>query len=244
MRLPHPVGTHLTQLKSRVTKWREDLRQKSSDQVVVLGKLGDRAIHQLQRSMGTFPKTMPILLTRARRRNPFSPDVYQTAMFRIVQLAYLMLPIYLANMAAPFARHWGGWNRPISRRWLGSHKTVLGFALGVAAAVAVVFVQGRVRWSGSLISYDQWLVLGVGCGLGALGGDSIKSFFKRQLNIAPGRSWVPADQLDFVVGGLIVLSFWTQLSWLDIVCILALSFIGDIIVNHAAFYLGIRDTKW
>ena len=166
------------------------------------------------------------------------------SMFRVVQLAYLMLPIYLANMAAPFARHWPGWNHPISQRWLGSHKTLVGFALGVATAVAVTFVQFRVAWSGSLISYEQWLLLGLGCGIGALGGDSIKSLIKRRLGIAPGRSWVPADQLDFVVGGLIVLSFWANLNWLDLVSLLVLSFVGDIMVNHVAFELGFRDTKW
>ena len=165
-------------------------------------------------------------------------------MSRIVQLAYLMLPIYLANMAAPFARHWRGWNYPISRRWLGSHKTVVGFALGVATAVVVTFVQSRVRWSGSLISYEQWLLLGLSCGIGALGGDSIKSLIKRRLGIPPGQSWIPADQLDFIVGGLLILSFWARLSWLDVVSILALSFVGDVIVNQVAYYLRIRDTKW
>src|ERR1700687_2831286 len=37
-------------------------------------------------------------------------------------LMYLMLPAYLANMAPPFTRFWRGWNRPISRKWLGEHK--------------------------------------------------------------------------------------------------------------------------
>jgi CDP-2,3-bis-(O-geranylgeranyl)-sn-glycerol synthase len=165
-------------------------------------------------------------------------------MFRIVQLAYLMLPIYFANMAAPFARRWRGWNRPISRRWLGSHKTVVGFGLGVATAVVVTFVQSCIGWSGSLISHEHWFLLGLGCGVGALGGDSIKSLIKRQLAIAPGQPWIPADQLDFIVGGLLVLSFWVRLSWLDVVSILALSFVGDVIVNHVAYYLRIRDTKW
>jgi CDP-2,3-bis-(O-geranylgeranyl)-sn-glycerol synthase len=165
-------------------------------------------------------------------------------MLRILQLAYLMLPVYLANMAAPFARHWPGWNRPINRRWLGSHKTVVGFALGVAAAVVVTFVQSRVGWSGSLISYEHWLLLGLGCGTGALAGDSIKSLIKRRLGIAPGEPWIPADQLDFIVGGLLVLSFWARLSWLDVVSILALSFVGDVIINHVTYHLHIRDTKW
>jgi hypothetical protein len=49
---------------------------------------------------------------------------------QVVALVYVMLPAYFANMAAAFAKFWPGWNRPISRRWLGDHKTVVGFLLG------------------------------------------------------------------------------------------------------------------
>jgi CDP-2,3-bis-(O-geranylgeranyl)-sn-glycerol synthase len=52
-----------------------------------------------------------------------------------------MLPIYIANMAPPFVKYWHGWNRPISLRHVGSHKTVVGFALGVVMAVAVSYGQ-------------------------------------------------------------------------------------------------------
>jgi CDP-2,3-bis-(O-geranylgeranyl)-sn-glycerol synthase len=197
---------------------------------------------------GHVVQTTPYLLAQVRAKTMLAPAdgkfCTRVFMFRILQLAYLMLPIYFANMAAPFAGHWRGWNRPISRRWLGSHKTVVGFALGVATAVVVTFVQSRVHWSGSLISYEHWLLLGLGCGMGALGGDSIKSFIKRWLDIPPGQSWIPADQLDFIIGGLLVLSFWARLNWLDVVSILALSFVGDVIVNHAAYSLRIRKTKW
>jgi CDP-2,3-bis-(O-geranylgeranyl)-sn-glycerol synthase len=74
--------------------------------------------------------------------------------------------------------------------------------------------------------------------------DSVKSFFKRRRNVAPGHAWIPADQLDFVMGGLLALSFWVAFGWLDILCVLVLSFIGDTAVNHASFNLGVRDTKW
>jgi hypothetical protein len=39
-------------------------------------------------------------------------------------------------------------------------------------------------------------------------------------------------------------SLGTRLSWLDVVSILTLSFVGDIIVNHVAYCLRIRETKW
>lgn len=166
------------------------------------------------------------------------------AIYRLAQLAYLMLPVYVANMAPPFSRYWSGWNRPISRRRLGEHKTVVGFALGLVAAVMTAFIQSRVHWKGGMLPYDQWLLLGFATGLGAMGGDSLKSFFKRQLGIGPGRPWIPADKLDFIIGGLLMLSFWVNLSWTDAVYILAVSFAGDILVNHISFRLGIRDTRW
>ena len=52
-------------------------------------------------------------------------------LLRTFHLVYFMAPAYVANMSAPLIKYWTGWNRPISRRWLGSHKTVMGFAIGV-----------------------------------------------------------------------------------------------------------------
>lgn len=162
----------------------------------------------------------------------------------LAQLLYLMLPVYLANMAPPFVKFWHGWNPPISVPLLGSHKTVVGFAAGVAVAVAVSFIQSRLRWEGSLLSPGHWLAAGIAAGLGAMAGDSLKSFFKRRLQIAPGQRWIPFDQLDFIVGGLVALSFFVRLDWVDIALVCAVSFVGDVLVNQLAFHLGIRDNGW
>jgi CDP-2,3-bis-(O-geranylgeranyl)-sn-glycerol synthase len=164
-------------------------------------------------------------------------------MTRIIELLYMMLPIYFANMAPPFVKYWHWWNRPISKRWLGGHKTVLGFFFGVASAILIAFFQSRIHWQGDLVSYEQWFLLGLACGCGAMIGDSLKSYFKRRLNISPGQSWIPADQLDFVFGGLLALFFWARLSWIDIIMILSISFIGDILINQLSFQLGIRNTR-
>lgn len=165
-------------------------------------------------------------------------------MRHFTELIYLMLPVYFANMAPPFVKYWHGWNPPISRRYLGDHKTTLGFILGIATALAVALLQSRIQWVGSLVSYDQWISIGVATGLGAMLGDSIKSFFKRRLKISPGESWIPFDQLDFVCGGILALEFWYSFAWLDVIEIVVFSFAADIIVNHVSFFLGIRSTKW
>jgi CDP-2,3-bis-(O-geranylgeranyl)-sn-glycerol synthase len=162
---------------------------------------------------------------------------------RLLELVYLMLPAYCANMAPPFVKCWRGWNRPIHRAWLGEHKTVMGFACGVAMGVLIAHAQSQLGF-GLLWDRGAWLALGLAQGLGAMSGDAIKSFFKRRIGIAPGRPWVPADQLDFVIGALIPLSFLAPLSPSDILAILLFTFVADIVVNHISFYLGIRDTRW
>jgi len=52
------------------------------------------------------------------------------------------------------------------------------------------------------------------------------------------------DQLDFVVGALIFVLPWVQLPWGDVALILIVSFVGDVLVNHVSFWLGIRETSW
>src|ERR1019366_3067994 len=143
----------------------------------------------------------------------------------------------------PFVRYWRGWNRPISRRWLGDHKSVVGFCSGLIVALAVTFLQSELDWRGSLLPYSRWPVLGLAFGFGALAGDSLKSLVKRWRGIPPGTSWIPMDQLAFVVGALVLASPWTSLEWPDVAWILAISFVGDVAINHLAYWLGIRDTK-
>jgi CDP-2,3-bis-(O-geranylgeranyl)-sn-glycerol synthase len=155
---------------------------------------------------------------------------------------YLMLPVYAANMAAPFSRYAPRWAVPISERWLGSHKTWLGVALAVLAATAVAWVQSRLAWRGDLLRGAPWYVVGPTCGVAAMLGDSLKSLIKRRLGFAPGQSWMPADQLDFIVAGLLALSWWVDFTVADLALVLGLSFAGTVVVNRLSFSLGIKRT--
>lgn len=164
-------------------------------------------------------------------------------MIRILQLAWFMAPACCANMAPPFVRYWPGWNRPIHERWFGAHKTVLGFLAGVLAAVAASAVQRWIDAPFSLVSYDRWFVLGLCFGIGAMAGDTAKSFVKRRIGIAPGASWPPFDQLDFVVGALLLTSWSIELRATDVLAILAMALVGHVGVNRLAFRVGIRDSR-
>jgi CDP-2,3-bis-(O-geranylgeranyl)-sn-glycerol synthase len=163
---------------------------------------------------------------------------------RALHLVYFMAPAYVANMSAPLVRYWRGWNRPISLRWLGSHKTVMGFAAGLGGALVTTLVQHGLGWEMGMVDYDRWGELGLRFGLGAMGGDCVKSFFKRRVGIAPGRPWMPFDQLDFVLGALILVAPRPALTAGDLAVLLGLTFAGHIVFNRTAYSLGLRDVKW
>lgn len=165
-------------------------------------------------------------------------------LYRLAQLLYLMAPAYLANMAPPFTRYWRGWNRPISERWLGSHKTVVGAGLGVTVGVVAALVQSMIAWRGSVLSLDHWVLAGLLLGVGAIGGDALKSLVKRRVGVAPGERWVPWDQLDFVLGALVLIAPWAAIGWGDVALVLVVSFVGDVAVNQIAWRLRIRDKPW
>ncbi|HUM15292.1 MAG TPA: CDP-archaeol synthase [Candidatus Nitrosotalea sp.] len=170
--------------------------------------------------------------------------ILATALSRLLRLLYFMAPAYVANMAPPFARYWKGWNRPISRRWLGEHKTVIGFAMGVLAAVAATFIQSLIAWPGPLVAYDRWATFGPRFGVGAMAGGVARSFVKRRAGIAPGDPGIPWDQIDFVLGALALVWGQAALSWADLVVILLLNMAGHVLVNHLGYWLGIRDVRW
>jgi CDP-2,3-bis-(O-geranylgeranyl)-sn-glycerol synthase len=160
----------------------------------------------------------------------------------IAELIWLVLPAYAANMAPPFVKYWKGWNRPISERHLGTHKTVVGFSFGVAVALVTAWAQHAVEGLAS-VEWAWWQV-GLVEGVGAMAGDAIKSFCKRRRGIPPGARWIPADQLDFMIGAIVLSAHALALSVLDILIILVLTFLGHIVVNHVARALHIRDTAW
>lgn len=170
------------------------------------------------------------------------------SLFVVLQLTYYFLPAYVANMMPVIGKDWmRGLARPVSARWFGNHKTWRGIVLGVLGAIIIAFVQSRlVPYVGvlSIAPYRDWWLLGSLLGLGALLGDLMKSFFKRRLAIKPGASWVPFDQLDFVIGGLALSSFVFFPGWTGVAVLVVVSFFLHIIVNHIGFALRMRATSW
>jgi CDP-2,3-bis-(O-geranylgeranyl)-sn-glycerol synthase len=177
---------------------------------------------------------------------------------RSFTVLWFFLPMFVANMAPviamrlPLLRHWSYpldhrrfWNH---RRLLGKNKTYRGLIAGVIAGIATVWIRRQfsilLPLLADLAVFDyhraDWWVLGWCLGFGALMGDAIESFVKRQLDIKPGQPFQPWDQLDQFFGAVVWLAlfFWPPV-WILIGGGL-LTFGGVIVVNYLAFKVGLK----
>jgi CDP-2,3-bis-(O-geranylgeranyl)-sn-glycerol synthase len=171
----------------------------------------------------------------------------------ILLVLWLFVPAAIANGSPVFAaklpvlRHW---NTPVDlgasyrgKRILGDHKTWRGLIIGMVVATITLYFQHLV--AGHIVSlqhltqgldYQQapLLILGPLFGLGALGGDAVKSFFKRLLHIQPGKSWFPFDQLDYIIGACLAVLAYIQLSLAQYLWALAVW----LFIHVASVYIG------
>jgi len=85
------------------------------------------------------------------------------------------------------------------------------------------------------------LLLGPLFGLGALLGDALESFFKRQRGVKPGDGWFPFDQTDYIIGGAVATMPFVQLSILQYSWLIVLWLVIHIISTFIGFKLGLKD---
>ena len=170
----------------------------------------------------------------------------------ILEIIYYLLPAYFANMTPVFTRKiLLRWSTPVDFNFkflgkplFGSHKTWKGLILGIIVAIIVALIQSRFKTGLEIYDYSSPILFGFLMGFGALFGDLVKSFAKRRIGIKSGAKWIPFDQLDFVIGALILTWPLNILSSVQITYALLISFVLHILVNHSAFYLKIRNEKW
>lgn len=178
----------------------------------------------------------------------------------VLQVLWLLVPAGVANMAPAVAAHYNWLPRiagPIDfglklggRRIFGTHKTIRGFAVGIIGGGITGGIQHFLRnimffQSISIFTYDPFgyaVFFGAVLGFAALVGDATKSFLKRRLHIAPGKSWKPFDQIDFVIGALIAAEFFTSISLVHIIVALVVFGIATFCVSVVGVALRIKQS--
>ncbi len=175
----------------------------------------------------------------------------------VIKSLYFFIPAGITNMMPVLVKKINFLNYPVDFkksfngiRILGDNKTFRGYFFGIIAAIIVVALQAY------LVKYESTRAItvvdfsvvnpylfGFLLGFGVLFGDSVKSFFKRRANIKPGQPWIPFDQLDLIIGGLLFIS----IVYIPPVSMIVFAFIvGPLLhigFNLLGYYLGIKKNK-
>jgi len=149
-------------------------------------------------------------------------------------------PAYFAN-AAPLvlgggASLDGGRNLADGRPIFGPHKTVRGViagtVVGTLIGLAESLVDPRLATAGFMIA------------LGAVLGDLLGAFVKRRLNVEPGKAFPVLDQLDFILGSVVLGYPFFQVGLISILLVVVVTPPIHLATNYGAYRLGIKKTRW
>lgn len=177
---------------------------------------------------------------------------------KILFVLWFFLPSGVANTAPIVAAKLpilSEWSAPLDfgltfrgKRLFGDHKTIRGIIVGMISGIATVMLQQYIyatnQWVHSFVPVDYTalpiLTFGLLVSIGPLAGDLVKSFFKRQMGFSPGASWVPFDQLDYIVGAIVATAFVVPLSFIEYVLSIIVWFLIHPVATAIGFATGLR----
>ena len=177
----------------------------------------------------------------------------------ILGAVYFMLPAYVANLSG---LAFGG-GTPVDggkecndgRRLIGNgvtwkgliNGTIIGTLVGVLLGIIGTYYGDLSVLTGGIIDLPVYgsiiggLVLGFLMAFGALLGDLVGSFIKRRIGLQSGEPAPIMDQLDFVVGALVLSLLVVKISWEFFIIVAVLTLILHLGSNMIAYLLGIKD---
>ena len=149
-------------------------------------------------------------------------------------------PAYFAN-ATPLvlgggAPLDGGRSLADDRPIFGPHKTVRG-------VIAGIFVGTLIGLAESVVD-SRLAIAGFMIALGAVLGDLLGAFVKRRLNIEPGKAFPILDQLDFILGSVVLGYAFFQVGLISILLVVVVTPPIHLATNYGAYRLGIKKTRW
>lgn len=175
-------------------------------------------------------------------------------LYVLVEAVWLILPAYAANGLAPLARgrrYIDGGRKLQGRPVFGAGKTWEGLLFGsfMGAVIGAVqqFASPYLPWSASpvaLHTVPMSALLGLLLGAGAMLGDLCGAFVKRRLNMPRGQSAPILDQLDFIVGALILSSALITIKWEWAVLLVVMTPFLHLVANVIAYLIRLKKEPW
>jgi CDP-2,3-bis-(O-geranylgeranyl)-sn-glycerol synthase len=178
----------------------------------------------------------------------------------IILCAWLFAPTAFANSAPVLANKIPflvSFKTPLDlglffrgKRIFGDNKSIRGLISGIFMGIVCGLLQFGFASQfqsfaniTSIVDYTDISILfyTATIGAGVILGDAFESFFKRQLDIAPGENWIPFDQLDFILGALCVSFFFYTLSIPQYLIVLMLALFLHPTFNIISWLLGFQE---
>lgn len=167
----------------------------------------------------------------------------------IIFALLFFLPAGISNMTPVFSNKVPGlrdWKTPLDlgknyrgQRILGQNKTWRGLVSGVVMGTLVGYILSQTYFS----EYNTvlFVLTAASMSLGALVGDAVESFFKRQHGIKSGQPWFPFDQTDYIIGGLVFTLPFTFIPFWLVLWIVGIYFGLHLLSSYIGYRLGLKD---
>ena len=133
----------------------------------------------------------------------------------------------------------------------GRNKTWRGFIVGIITGVLISGIQALLYYRYNFFQkytivdyrYVNFVIFGSLMGAGALIGDLIESFIKRRFNKPSGRPWFPWDQVDWIIGSMLLSSIVFIPAKKTIIVTLILYIIVHLCSDRVVYWLGIKKRE-
>ncbi|MFH1586258.1 MAG: CDP-2,3-bis-(O-geranylgeranyl)-sn-glycerol synthase [Candidatus Diapherotrites archaeon] len=166
----------------------------------------------------------------------------------LIKILIYIIPMYIANSGAML---FGGKTpfdlnikfidgKPI----FGPGKTFKGTSIGIGLGTASAFLLEYFFPALTAGISPHFLLLGFALSIGAILGDMAGSFFKRRNNIPRGTEVLFLDQLDFVIGGMILGTIYYLPGFWEALLIGAATIIIHKMTNYLAFKIKLKKVPW
>jgi CDP-2,3-bis-(O-geranylgeranyl)-sn-glycerol synthase len=163
-------------------------------------------------------------------------------LYDLLIAVYVAIPTYVANSTPVLL----GGGPPIDRgrefvdgrRIFGTNKTVRGFTYGLLLGSAAGLAEA--------ILFRNYLLVpaGILASLGALLGDLLGAFLKRRLDIPPGHPLPVVDQLDFILGALVLVSPLLNVTMGAVLILVIATVPIHLLSNVVAYMLRLKKRLW
>lgn len=154
----------------------------------------------------------------------------------------ILLPAMIANMV-PVLLKIKYWSTPIDEKTFGKNKTRRGFLGAIIFGTLSYFLLVEYNMIASPGNLNSIIFIGFLFSFGAIGGDLIESFFKRKIDIKAGESWTPWDQIDYVLGAIILTYPIFRYTFSQIIFMLILGGLVSALSHRFGYIIKINSAK-